>query len=288
MTGSTGAAAADRSQRPLTGNPGPRGAPTPRRPRDAKKALQLRPLEAEARGPRGLALAVHQHLRRLILDGTLPAGTILNQAEYARALDVSRTPTREAFRMLQEEGLILAEPDRRAVVVGVDLADLDAMYGSRIMLETLAVSMTVDACSPAAVRAMEEALHRMQELREERQTSPDWRLAHDDFHRLATAGANAQMLRLLTTVRERTHSYLRLAQSSSAVSWQNAERHHSAILDAFKNRDTGAAATAMARHLEATALRVVSDADPGRDLPTVRNALALLGASGAQPGTPKP
>jgi DNA-binding GntR family transcriptional regulator len=250
--------------------------------------LQLKPLEAEARGPRGLALAVHQHLRRLILDGTLEAGTVLNQAEYARALDVSRTPTREAFRMLQEEGLIHAEPDRRAVVVGVDLADLDAVYGSRIMLETLAVSMTVSARTPAVVQAMEEALRRMRELREERQTSPAWRGAHDDFHRLATAGAGAQTLKLLSTVRERTHSYLRLAQFSSAVSWQEAERHHTAILDAFKSRDATAAVIAMARHLEATALRVVSDADPGRDLPTVRNALVLLGASDSRLERTKP
>jgi DNA-binding GntR family transcriptional regulator len=253
-------------------------APSPRRSREGGKTLQLKPLDAEARGPRSLALAVHQHLRRLILDGTLEPGTVLNQAEYARALDVSRTPMREAFRMLQEEGLIRAEPDRRAVVVGVDLADLDAMYGSRIMLETLAVSMTVRASGSATVPAMEQALRRMRELVEERQTSPDWKAAHDDFHRLATSGADAQVLKLLATVRERTHSYLRLAQSSSTVSWQAAERHHMAVLDAFKNQDAEAAVIAMARHMEATALRVVADADPGRDLPTVRNALTLLGA----------
>jgi DNA-binding GntR family transcriptional regulator len=288
MTSSQGAAAADRSLEPLTGDPSLRSAPSPRRSRDGGKALRLKPLEAEARAPRSLALAVHQHLRRLILDGTLEAGTVLNQAEYARALDVSRTPTREAFRMLQEEGLIHAEPDRRAVVVGVDLSDLNAVYGSRIMLESLAVSLTVSACSPALVRAMEDALQRMRELREERLTSPAWKRAHDEFHRLATGGADAQILRLLATVRERTHSYLRLAQSSSDVSWQEAERHHTAILEAFRNRDAKAAVASMALHLEATALRVVCDANPGRDLPAVRNALALLGVPASRSRRAKP
>jgi DNA-binding GntR family transcriptional regulator len=243
------------------------------------KQVDLEPLDVEVRGPRGLALAVHQHLRQLILDGALEPGAVLNQAELARALGVSRTPMREAFRMLQEEGLIHAEPDRRAVVIGLDLADLDAMYGSRILLEALAVSMTVAGASPASVAALAEALRLMHELRPERQTSPVWRKAHDDFHRLATEGADTQVLRLLSMLRERTHSYLRLAQSSTASDWHAAETHHAAILHAFQTKDTGAASVAMARHLAATALRVVSDADPGRGLPTVRNALTMLGAS---------
>ena len=78
-------------------------------------STSLRTLKVDVNGPRGLALTVHQKLRQVILDGSLGAGTILNQAELARAFGVSRTPMREAFRMLQEEGLIRAEPDRRAV-----------------------------------------------------------------------------------------------------------------------------------------------------------------------------
>lgn len=281
MTDSKRAAPADRAQAqgPWAGRPeadlsllvGARAG------RDDVTGPALKPLDVDMRGPRGLALAVHQHLRQLILDGAIEAGTVLNQAELARALDVSRTPMREAFRMLQEEGLIHAEPDRRAVVIGLDLADLDAMYGSRILLEALAVSMTVSAASPAAVKALEEALRLMHELRKERQNSPVWRQAHNDFHRLATEGADAQVLRLLAMLRERTHSYLRLAQSSTAGDWRVAQAHHAAILDAFQKKDTEAAVLAMARHLAATALRVVSDADPGRDLPTVRNALTMLG-----------
>jgi DNA-binding GntR family transcriptional regulator len=241
---------------------------------------EVKALDATVPGPRGLALSVHQHLRQLILDGTLPTGTVLNQAELARALGVSRTPMREAFRMLQEEGLIHAEPDRKAVVTGLDLDDLDAMYGARILLEGLAVRLTAAAGASAAAPALERALTRMRELRQERQTSPEWRSAHDEFHRVSTAGADAQLSRLLGMLRERTHPYLRLAQSSTPESWRFAERRHQAILDAFAREDTDAAVTAMAEHLAATARRVVGDADPGRDLPVVRHALAMLGAAG--------
>lgn len=253
--------------------PGPGGA--------AETSFQA--LQFDVGGPRGLALTVHQKLRQLILDGSMEPGTILNQAELARAFGVSRTPMREAFRMLQEEGLIHAEPDRRAVVIGLDLADLDAMYGARLMLEALAVSVSVPVTSPESLRALEAALTRMHELRAERQTSAAWNQAHDEFHRRATAGAAAPVLRLLGTLRERTHPYLRLAQSSEAASWETAERRHQEILDAFKRKDTQAAVTAMAEHLASTAFRVVDSADSGRDLPTVRSAVALVRDS---PGLP--
>jgi DNA-binding GntR family transcriptional regulator len=236
----------------------------------------FRPPRFDVDGPRGLALTVHQELRHLILDGAVEPGTILNQAELARSFGVSRTPMREAFRMLQEEGLIHSEPDRRAVVIGLDLADLDAMYGARLLLEALAVRMTVPVTAPEALKGLAEALALMHELRAERQTSPAWNQAHDEFHRLATAGAAAPVLRLLATLRERTHPYLRLAQSSDPETWRAAQRRHQAILDAFKRKDTEAAVAAMVEHLASTAFRVVASADPGRDLPTVRGAVAML------------
>jgi DNA-binding GntR family transcriptional regulator len=238
------------------------------------------PLRFDVSGPRGLALSVHQELRQLILEGSVEPGMVLNQAELARAFGVSRTPMREAFRMLQEEGLIHAEPDRRAVVIGLDLADLDAMYGARLVLEALAVRMTVPVTSPEALAALEDALTQMHELRAERQTSAAWNQAHDEFHRLATAGATVQVLRLLGTLRERTHRYLLLAQTSDTVSWETAQRRHQAILDAFKRKDAETASAAMAEHLASTAFRVVTSADPGRDLPTVESAVAMLGLPG--------
>src|SRR4029450_3476264 len=58
----------------------------------------VRPLEL-ADG-RQASVAVHVHLRRLVLDGTLPPGTVLSQVELAKALGVSRTPTHERLRPL--------------------------------------------------------------------------------------------------------------------------------------------------------------------------------------------
>src|SRR5580704_4270594 len=87
--------------------------------------------------------ALHAYLRECVLDGTLTPGTKLSQVTLARQLGVSRTPLREVLRMLQEEGLVEIEPNQRTRVAGLDPQELDDVYASRILLETLALSMTI-------------------------------------------------------------------------------------------------------------------------------------------------
>src|SRR5437016_3110357 len=76
--------------------------------------------QAGAPESRKTSLFVHATLREMILSGRLHPGERLSQARLAESLNVSRTPMREALRMLQEEGLIDAEPDRRPRVRGFD------------------------------------------------------------------------------------------------------------------------------------------------------------------------
>src|SRR6185369_13661160 len=97
---------------------------------------------------RRLALDVHAAVRAMILSGELPPGAPILQAALARSLNVSRTPMREAFRLLQEEGLIESKPDQRAVVRAVDPAEIDAVYTSRVMVEAVAVSLSVGVATP--------------------------------------------------------------------------------------------------------------------------------------------
>ena len=67
------------------------------------------------------AVTVHDRLRDAILSGELAAGTVMSQVELARRFNVSRTPLREAIRMLQREGLIEGEANRRVRVTPISL-----------------------------------------------------------------------------------------------------------------------------------------------------------------------
>ena len=137
---------------------------------------------------------VHAYLRECILDGTLSPGTKLSQVSLAAQLGISRTPLREVLRMLQEEGLVEIEPNQRTRVAGLDPAELDDVYASRILLETLALSMTI---GHFGAKARAEAKRMLTTMRRAAKTGDfdAWFGAHTDYHRVCTAAAGESMQR---------------------------------------------------------------------------------------------
>src|ERR1700735_5621356 len=129
---------------------------------------------------------VHAYLRECILDGTLSPGTKLSQVSRAAQLGISRTPLREVLRMLQEEGLVEIEPNQRTRVAGLDPAALDDVYASRILLETLALSMTIGKFGTKE-RAEAKRLLTAMRRAAKNEDFELWFRTHGDFHRLFTA-----------------------------------------------------------------------------------------------------
>ena len=226
---------------------------------------------------------VHAYLRECILDGTLTPGTKLSQVSLARQLGISRTPLREVLRMLQEEGLVEIEPNQRTRVAGLDPAELDDVYASRILLETLALSMTIGNFGAKSRKEAKRLLTAMR--RAARAGDLDaWFAAHADYHRLITAAAGESMQRQLRVLADRTIRYIRIYQLSDPGSWQAAgDVEHAQILEALITGDERGALTGMAHHLERTALRVLSDCAPEFVPVAVPHAVALVdrGASAA-------
>ena len=219
---------------------------------------------------------VHAYLRECILDGTLIPGTKLSQVSLARQLGISRTPLREVLRMLQEEGLVEIEPNQRTRVAGLDPQELDDVYASRILLETLALSMTI---GHFGTKARAEAKRMLTAMRRAGRTGDfgAWFAAHADYHRLVTAGAGQSLQRQLQAFADRTTRYIRIYQLSDPGSWQvPGDVEHAQILETLIAGDERGALTEMAHHLERTALRVLADCAPGYEPAAVPHAVALI------------
>jgi DNA-binding GntR family transcriptional regulator len=219
---------------------------------------------------------LHAYLRECILDGTLTPGTKLSQVTLAQQLGISRTPLREVLRMLQEEGLVEIEPNQRTRVAGLDPQELDDIYGSRILLETLALSMTLGHFG-AADRAQAKRL--LSTMRRAAKTGDfdAWFAAHAGYHRLITDAAGEALQRQLSIFADRTTRYIRIYQLSNPSGWQSAgDVEHAQILDALITGDEAGALTGMAQHLARTALRVLSDCAPDYVPVAVPHALALI------------
>jgi DNA-binding GntR family transcriptional regulator len=219
---------------------------------------------------------VHAYLRECILNGTLPPGTKLSQVGLAAQLGISRTPLREVLRMLQEEGLVEIEPNQRTRVAGLDPQELDDVYASRILLETLALSMTV---GHFGTRSRAEAKRMLAAMRRAARTGDfaAWFAAHAGYHRICTAAAGEAMQRQLRAFADRTTRYIRIYQLSEPNNWQEAgDAEHAAILDALIRGDEQRALTEMAHHLARTALRVLADCAPDFEPVAVPHAVALI------------
>ena len=219
---------------------------------------------------------LHAYLRAAVLDGRLPPGTKLSQATLAEQLGVSRTPLREVLRMLQEEGLVTAEPNQRMRVAALDPAELDSTYAARILLGALAVSLTVDGFGDAQKRAAGRLLTTMRRAarRKDQQT---WIEVHREYHGLLEAGAPEPLRRQLETLADRAVRYIRIQQHAEPARWAElGDVEHPSILQAVVDGDAQAATTRLARHLAGTAMRVLASSAPDYTPAAVPRAVALV------------
>lgn len=255
----------------------------PVRPEPAYESLQV-PTFTKTRD---VSVQLHAYLRHLIIDEVLPAGTTLNQADLARRLGVSRIPMREAFRMLQQEGLIDVQLNQRATIRELSVHEVESLYGTRIVLESLGTRITAGHLSD------DEYAHGI-DLLEQMSTAigasdgARWMTLHRDFHALCSARTDEPLSELIRSLSERTERYLRLVQRVSHPDTVDAtHREHRAIIEAVHRGDAASAGALMADHLTHVARIVVldlaQDAEGAVDDGPIHHASAMSGG-GTGPG----
>lgn len=225
--------------------------------------------------PRRVSMDLHDHLRWLILENLLPPGEILKQAQLARVFGVSRTPMREAFRMLQNEGLIEVEVDQRAKVRELDGNELDQLYSVRIVLESLGTRLTAGRLNRDEHDQALSLLHTMEEAKQSGDMS-EWMLAHHSFHRVCMSRADEPLLRVTDSYARRSERYLRLYQLWHPQSFSVAHDEHDGILAAIIDGNPADAGTRMATHLAHTSLTVLRDVASNSVGVATQEALALV------------
>lgn len=237
----------------------------------------------ELEDPRKATIAAHAYLRELIFSNVLPAGLIISQVELARTLGVSRTPLREALRMLQEEGLIEGEPNRRCRVAGFFAEDLDALCASRIMLEALAMRITLPQISRAETDDLTTTLDTMEAMArtvrlDGRGPTEEWRREHRVFHRAMLRKAPGALLEQIDAQTERSERYfLTLVHGRPFGSIAKAGEHRAMVTE-LRAGNFGGVIVANAHHRARTALAMLMEVALGFEPVAVRAALRLIGA----------
>jgi DNA-binding GntR family transcriptional regulator len=216
---------------------------------------------------------VHEQLRNAILLGEIRPGVKTSQAELARDLSVGRTPLREAVRMLQDEGLVLAEPNRRVQIASLSIEDAEELYVMRIALEVAASRITTPQLTRGDIAELEGLMAQMSHL-----ASADsvalFRPPHRAFHERFVAGAGTRPAALIAELFDHAERYRAVYGAASPDHFARRAAEHRAMLDAAAAGDTDGVAAAIAVHYVQTARLVAAALDPEHPLDRLRTTVA--------------
>lgn len=211
-----------------------------------------------------LPQAAAERLRGLIVEGRLAAGARLNERELSEQLGVSRTPLREAFRVLTAEGLLVQLPNRGVQVASLSVDDVRDAFQVIAALEGLAGELAAarvtdrDVAELGALQAEMEAAHARHDL-------PGYYAVNRAIHdRIGAIAGNPVLTRTYTALNARLHA-LRFRSNLNPGKWRRAVTDHRAMLGALAARDGGALRDLLVGHLRAkldAVLETMADQEP--------------------------
>src|SRR4051794_15759181 len=145
-------------------------------------------------GNRDSAPVIRSYLRAAILEGHLMPGSELSQARVAADFGVSRGPVREAFRLLEHDGLIDQRVNHRARIAGLSVDDLEHLYTLRVANESVALSVSVPSFTPAELDQLDELSEVLSHPDAEPFDFERWDEVHQRFHLLLLSHSGSRML----------------------------------------------------------------------------------------------
>lgn len=203
-----------------------------------------------AQRPVSATTTAYRFAKERLLDGRFPAGQLLSENEIARELGISRTPVREAFLLLEAEGLLELYPRRGALVTPISPTESDDLLEARLLTEGhCAASVTspdpsLDAVLAEAIEAQEEA------VAEPDLESHIFTVADRDFHRaIVAAHGNEILTRQYDALRDRQQQISALAAARSRERIVQFIAEHREIAAAFAAGEGERARVLIEEHL---------------------------------------
>lgn len=207
-----------------------------------------------------LPQAAAERLRALIVEGTLAPGTRLNERELSERLGLSRTPLREAFRLLAAEGLLDQLPNRGVQVAALSRDDVRQAFEVMAALEGLAGELAAARVTAADLADLETLQGELEEAHRRRDLPGYYRVNRAIHDRLQAVAGNGLLGRTCETINARLHA-LRFRSNFNGPKWARAVAEHRAMLDALAARDGSGLRTLLVRHLHAKLQAVLEEMD---------------------------
>lgn len=192
---------------------------------------------------------VSTRLRTMLIEGVLAPGAKLNERELSEQLRVSRTPLREAIKMLAAEGLVELLPNRGAVVAQLSEQDVADTFEVIAGLEGQSGELAAQRITPAELAEI-RALHYEMLAAYTRRDLPTYYRLNAQIHTLINAAArNPVLTQTWRTVNARLQA-LRFRSNVDEAKWQRAVQEHERMVELLAARDAPALRALLAEHLQ--------------------------------------
>ena len=202
-------------------------------------------------------------LRDLIVSGELGPGAKIREHALCTRFGVSRTPLREALKVLASEGLLQLKPRRGAFVAEITQTEIDELFPIMAALEALAAQDACDRMTDQDIEALRQMHNQMYAFYAAGAEADYLRINRQIHLRLFEIAGNASLTAIFQQLLVRTHS-VRFVARKTPEQWRRAVDEHVAIMAAIEARDGFRLARLLKSHLLDTCIPIARQSVPNK------------------------
>jgi DNA-binding GntR family transcriptional regulator len=191
---------------------------------------------------------VTQRLRQMLVEGRIAPGAKLNERELAELLRVSRTPLREAIKMLAAEGLVELLPNRGAIAVALTQADVLHTFEVMAGLEAQSGELAAQRVTPEELAEIQAMHFEMMAAYTRRDLSTYYSLNARIHNAINSAAKNPVLATVYQQVNARLQA-LRFRSNQDGEKWKRAMKEHEKMIEALAAHDGAAMREVLLAHL---------------------------------------
>jgi DNA-binding GntR family transcriptional regulator len=202
---------------------------------------------------------VYESLRKTIISGIIPLGERIVEKEYAGRLNISRTPVREALRMLEMEELVEYVPRIGVVVKRISSEDVIEIFKIRHSLEILAITTAMDHITKEEIKEIEDLSNLAERMNKEGNRGEE---VIDLFGEFNSKIYEASGMKRLNGMISRLNEYLHRFRHISMADYEKREqaiKEHREILKAIVEKNRDSIDNLIKKHLESSLIVVIEE-----------------------------